>query len=48
MRGGQVHDARLAASMYVHSIPNLLTFNVRDFQRFKDLRIVHPAGVFNC
>ena len=48
VKGVQVHDARIAASMYVHDIPNLLTFNVRDFQRFKDLRVVHPADVFTA
>jgi len=39
----QVHDARLAASMYVHSVGQLLTINVRDFRRFDDLRVLHPA-----
>src|SRR5271165_4111822 len=29
----QVHDARLAASMYVHGVGQLLTTNVRDFRR---------------
>ena len=46
VKGVQVHDTRLAASMYVHGISNLLTFNVRDFQRFKDINVVHPANVF--
>jgi predicted nucleic acid-binding protein len=44
-KGVQVHDARLAASMYVHGITELLTANVRDFQRFKGLRAIHPAEV---
>jgi predicted nucleic acid-binding protein len=43
--GVQVHDARLAASMYVHGVTQLLTVNVRDFQRFKGLRAIHPARV---
>jgi predicted nucleic acid-binding protein len=43
IQGAQVHDARLAASMYVHGVGQILTINVRDFQRFDDLRIVHPA-----
>ena len=43
IQGVQVHDARLAASMYVHGIGQLLTINVRDFQRFDDLRVLHPA-----
>jgi predicted nucleic acid-binding protein len=47
VRGAQIHDARLAASMYVHGVTQLLTVNVRDFQRFKGLRIVHPAEVIH-
>jgi len=43
VKGVQVHDARLAASMYVHGVPQLLTINVRDFRRFPQLRILHPA-----
>lgn len=43
VQGVQVHDARLAASMYVHGIGQLLTMNARDFQRFDGLRIVHPS-----
>lgn len=43
VKGVQVHDARLAAGMYVHGINQLLTINVRDFQRFKGLRAIHPA-----
>ena len=45
--GVQVHDARLAASMYVHGINNLLTANVRDFERFGGLRVVHPSEVLH-
>lgn len=45
IQGVQVHDARLAASMYVHGIGQLLTMNVRDFRRFDGLRIVHPADL---
>src|ERR1700730_11052916 len=45
IQGVQVHDARLAASMYVHGVGQLLTINVRDFRRFDGLRIVHPADL---
>jgi predicted nucleic acid-binding protein len=45
VKGVQVHDARLAASMYVHGVTQLLTVNVRDFQRFTGLRAIHPAEV---
>jgi predicted nucleic acid-binding protein len=43
VQGVQVHDTRLAASMYVHGVGRLLTINVRDFRRFADLHVVHPA-----
>jgi hypothetical protein len=45
IHGVQVHDARLAASMYVHAVNQLLTMNVRDFQRFIGLRVTHPSQV---
>jgi predicted nucleic acid-binding protein len=43
IQGVQVHDARLAASMYVHGVGQMLTINVRDFRRFEGLRILHPS-----
>src|ERR1039457_948181 len=45
IQGVQVHDARLAASMYVHGVGQLLTINIRDFRRFEGLRILHPADL---
>lgn len=43
--GVQVHDARLAAAMYVHGVSHILTLNVTDFSRFDGLTAVHPDGV---
>ena len=43
--GVQVHDARLAASMYVHGVNHILTLNVADFGRFAGLSAVHPNDV---
>jgi predicted nucleic acid-binding protein len=43
--GVEVHDARLVAAMLVHAIPNLLTFNLADFKRFKQVSVVSPAEV---
>lgn len=45
VQGVQVHDARLAASMYVHGVGHLLTINIRDFRRFDGLRVSHPSEV---
>lgn len=36
--GVQVHDARLVASMTVHGVKKILTFNQRDFARYFPLR----------
>jgi predicted nucleic acid-binding protein len=43
--GVQVHDARLAAAMYVHGIKHILTLNAADFSRFDDLTGLHPGSV---
>ena len=43
--GVQVHDARLAATMYVHGVSHILTLNATDFSRFEGLIPVHPEGV---
>ena len=43
--GVQVHDARLAAAMYVHSVSHILTLNVADFSRFVGLTALHPDSV---
>ena len=43
--GVQVHDARLAAAMYIHSVGHILTQNVTDFSRFDGLTAVHPDSV---
>lgn len=43
--GVQVHDARLAAAMYVHRIGHILTLNISDFVRFSGLTALHPNSV---
>jgi predicted nucleic acid-binding protein len=43
--GVQVHDARLAAAMYVHAVNHILTLNVADFSRFNGLTAVHPDSI---
>ncbi len=43
VRGVQVHDAHLAATLEVHGIRHLLTFNVADFKRFDRI-----SAVFIC
>lgn len=44
VQGVQVHDTRLVASMNVHGIGQLLTFNTADFARF-GITLLHPASV---
>jgi len=43
--GRQVYDARLVASMLVHSVGSVITFNVSDFRRFPEIEVVHPEDV---
>lgn len=45
--GVQVHDARLVAAMHVHGVKRILTFNTRDFARFTDIEVIHPADLKN-
>jgi predicted nucleic acid-binding protein len=44
VQGVQVHDARLVASMNVHGIGRLLTFNTADFARF-GIAVLQPSSV---
>ena len=43
VKGVQAHDARIVAAMNVYSIKQLLTFNVDDFKRYKDIDVIRPA-----
>jgi predicted nucleic acid-binding protein len=45
--GVQVHDTRLVASMHVHGVKRILTFNTRDFARFTDIEAIHPSDIKN-
>ena len=40
--GKKAHDARLVASMKVHGITNILTFNSADFSRYLGITIIDP------
>lgn len=42
VRGSKVHDARLVATMNVHGIRRILTFNTADFWRY-EIEAVHPS-----
>jgi predicted nucleic acid-binding protein len=43
--GVQVHDAKIAASMLTYGVTHLLTFNIRDFQRFGNVTVVAPSDI---
>ena len=45
VKGVQVHDARLVASMSVHGSSHVLTFNGKDFQRFLSIKVVEPSSI---
>ena len=43
--GVQVHDARLVAAMKVHGINGLVTFNDKDFRRYRGITVMTPAEI---
>ena len=47
--GVQVHDARLVATMLVHDVKHILTFNAQDFIRYRPEEIiaVDPSAEIN-
>ena len=45
VRGVQVHDARLAAAMYVDGIAHILTLSTGDISRFVGIVALHPRAV---
>ena len=48
VKGVNVHDTRLVAFMLVHNLSHILTFNIKDFQRFNsEIVVVHPKTVPN-
>jgi predicted nucleic acid-binding protein len=40
VQGKNSHDARLVAAMLRHNITHLLTFNVGDFRRFREITVI--------
>jgi len=42
VEGVQVHDARLVAAMMAHEIPQILTFNYKDFKRYREISVILP------
>jgi len=43
VRGVQVHDARLVATMQAHGIRHILTLNQPDFGPYTNICAVHPS-----
>jgi predicted nucleic acid-binding protein len=43
--GKKAHDARFVASMLVHGLDTVLTFNVDDFKRYTSITVLHPKNV---
>ena len=46
--GAKVHDAKFVASMIVHGIQDLITFNTNDFARFDTIRAIDPRDLGNA
>ncbi len=45
VHGVKVYDARLVAIMSVYAVESLLTFNSVDFERFSNVRAIHPSSL---
>ncbi len=45
--GKQAHDAHIVASMLVHNVKHLLTFNDSDFKRYTEITVVNPTSLLN-
>ena len=45
VQGVKVYDARLAAIMSVYTVESVLTFNSVDFERFTNIRAIHPSSL---
>lgn len=42
VKGKRAHDVRLIASMMVHQISHILTFNTKDFEKFTEIQVFDP------
>lgn len=40
-----VHDTRIVAAMIVHQVNRILSFDLDDFKRYKEIVVVHPTDV---
>ncbi len=48
VRGKGAHDTRLAATMAIHGIDSILTYNGDDFRRYPNVRVLHPGDVMSA
>jgi predicted nucleic acid-binding protein len=46
--GKNGHDARLVAAMIIHGIDRLLTFNVADFRRYREIVALSPETILTA
>jgi predicted nucleic acid-binding protein len=47
VQGKTAHDTRLVAAMLHHGVSHLLTFNVKDFERYSEIVTISPEAVAN-
>jgi predicted nucleic acid-binding protein len=45
VKGKSGHDARLVAAMMRHGLQQLLTFNVGDFERYKEIELLDARSI---
>jgi len=40
--GKQIHDTNIVATMLIHEVTRLVTFNPDDFKRFSEIEVIVP------
>lgn len=44
IKGKRAHDVKIIATMLTHNIQNLLTINIKDFQKFPEIQVINPLS----
>ena len=47
VKGKNAHDARLVAAMERHDVTHILTFNVKDFERYQGILAIQPDDLLD-
>lgn len=47
IKGQKIHDTTIAATMLNYDIPYILSFNKKDFEKFKGIEVFEPPELLN-